>query len=304
MLIVALVFLILGSHLLVSSLRSFSIYFKLKPLFLSIVVLGFVSSSPEWFVTVTAGWKDLSDAAFGNILGSNVINILLVLALSGLFYSFSRDRQIIRLDIPVLIGGSFCLGLFSVNQKLVFFEALFLLGIFFVYLALLFQKRKSEKQKVSLEIKGFSLWKSLGKLLFGFIVLFTGSSLAVDSSLNLVEAVGLSERFAGVFILSLSTSLPELAASLQAVFKKEGEMALGNIIGSNIFNTLFVLGSAGLLNPIHFSKEIYFDYFFMLAITLILCFFLFFFERIPKIVFCFFIVSYFIYITFVSGALS
>ena len=105
--------LILGSHLLVNSLKSFSIYFKLKPLFLSIVVLGFVSSSPEWFVTITASFKDLSDVALGNVVGSNIINILLVLALTGLFYKCPSDRQIVRFDMPVF-------NVFTFNFRVIF----------------------------------------------------------------------------------------------------------------------------------------------------------------------------------------
>ena len=306
LLVLGLGFLVFGSHLLVHSLKLISLHFKLKPLFLSIVVLGFVSSSPEWFVTMTASFKDLSDAALGNILGSNVINILLVLALTGLFYRFSWDKQIVRLDMPVLVGGSLVLGWFSINQKLNWLEALFLLGIFFMYLALLFQTRK----KVQLEEadnssdKEISTFKSFRDLIAGFAVLFIGSFLAVDSSIDIVKALSLSERFAGVFILSLSTSLPELATSLQAAFKKEGEMALGNIVGSNIFNTLFVVGSAGLLNPMHFSQELYYDYFFMIFVTLILWLSLLFFKTIPRAVFAGFVISYFCYIVFVSGALN
>lgn len=299
-------FLIVGSHLLVSSLKTLSLYFKLKPLFLSIVVLGFASSSPEWFVTITAGFKDLSDAALGNILGSNVINILLVLSLAGLFYKFSSDRQIIRFDMPVLIVGSLILGLFSVNQRIDWWEALLLLGVFSAYLVLLFQKRKNEDVSLKGDVldRKFSVFKALGILVFGFATLFVGSSLAVDSSLDIVESLSLSERFAGVFILSISTSLPELATSLQAVFKKEGEMALGNIVGSNIFNTLFVLGSAGLLSSLQFSKELYYDYFFVVLVTLLLWFALLFFKNIAKVVFTFFIAVYFLYIVFVSGALN
>ncbi len=295
-------FLILGSHWLISSLKSLSLYFKLKPLFLSIVVLGFISSSPEWFVTMTASFKELSSIALGNILGSNVINILLVLSLTGLFYKLSSDRQIIHFDTPVLLGSFVVLGLFSVDKKINLLEGLVFLGIFFVYLMLLFYKRKNEKQKEISLREEFSLWKAFGLLIFGFAVLFFGSSLAVDSSLKIVKALSLSERFAGVFILSFSTSLPELATSVQAAFKKEGEMALGNIIGSNIFNTLFVLGSASLFSPIFFTKEIYYDYGFMFLITLVFWMGLLFFKNIPKLLFGTFIVSYFFYIAFVSGA--
>lgn len=296
-------FLILGSHLLVSSLKSLSLFFKLKPLFLSIIVLGFVSSSPEWFVTLTASVKGSSDAALGNIFGSNVINILLILALAGLFYKFSIDRQIIYFDMPVLISSLCIFGLFSIDKKIGLWEGVILLGIFSAYLWFLFRKRKDSPMEQFSSPANYSFLKSLIYLILGFITLFAGSSLAVNSSLSLVKTFSLSERFAGVFILSLSTSLPELATTLQAVFKKEGEMALGNIVGSNLFNTLFVLGSASLFHPLYFSKGLYFDYYFMFLVTLILWSVLSLFKKIPKIIFWGFIVSYFFYIAFVSGAL-
>ena len=179
------------------------------------------------------------------------------------------------------------------------------MGFFFVYLTLLFQKRKSDEVKEeSSSTESLSIFKMLANLIFGFIVLFIGSSLSVDSSLILVESLSLSERFAGVFILSLSTSLPELATSLQAVLKKEGGIALGNIVGSNLFNTLFILGSASVLRPLSFSGGLYYDYFFMLVVTLMLCFILLIFKRIPKAVFVLFIVFYCFYISFVFGAFS
>ena len=303
LLFIGLVCLLLGSHWLIKSLKGLSLYFKLKPLFLSIVVLGFVSSAPEYFVTLNAGFKGLSSAALGNIIGSNIINILLVLALAGLFYGFTWRKHIVYFDMSFLIFGTLLLGLFSIDKNIGALEGLLLLAVFTVYMFFLFKQRKEEKEEVLGQPASFSLAKSLVLLVFGFAALFTGSSFAVDSSLNLVKAFSLSEKFAGVFILSLSTSLPELATSLQAVFKKEGEMALGNIVGSNIFNTLFVLGSAGLLKPLRFSTGLYSDYFFMTIVTLILFLSLLFFKTIPKALFAGFIVSYFIYISFVSGLL-
>ena len=142
--------LILGSHFLIVSLKALSSHFKLKPLFLSIVVLGFVSSSPEWFVTLTASFKNATSAALGNVAGSNIINILLVLASAGLFYKCPYNKQIIRFDIPVLIISFVILGLFSLNQKIDLLEGLLFLGIFLLYLRLLFQKRKNEHQALTL----------------------------------------------------------------------------------------------------------------------------------------------------------
>lgn len=300
-LILSLGCLIVGSYWLIRSLKFFSLWFKLSPLFLSIVVLGFVSSSPEWFVTLTASLKGLPDAALGNILGSNVINILLVLSLTGLFYKFSSNRQIVRFDMPVLIVGSLMLGLFLVNQKLVWWEGLLMLGFFVFYLILLFQKRKETFLEELPDKQLGSVFTATRDLVLGFVFLFLGSFLSVDSSLSIVQALSLSERFAGVFILSLSTSLPELVTSMQAVFKKEEEMALGNIVGSNIFNTLFVLGSASLVNSFHFSHKIFYDYFFMLFVTVIFWLGLLFFKKIPKWIFAIFIVFYFMYIAFVAG---
>ena len=290
--------LIVGSHFLIASLKTLSVYFKLKPLFLSIVILGFVSSSPEWFVTLTASFKNATEAALGNVAGSNIINILLVLALAGLFYKCPSDKQIIRFDIPVLIISFVILGLFSINQKISFLEGLLSLGVFLLYLWILFQKRKNGTESAAFDTPVGSPFKATGFLILGFLILFVGSSLAVKSSLKFVQILGLSERFAGVFILSLSTSLPELAASLQAAFKKERDIALGNIIGSNIFNTLFVLGSASLIRPLLLSKEIYYDGLFMLIITLILWFCLLIFKNLPKIACGIFIFLYFMYIAF------
>jgi len=284
-----------GSWFLVKSLKSLSVYFKLKPLFLSLVVLGFVSSSPELFVTWSAGLKGLSSVALGNVFGSNVINILLVLGLAGLFHSLSGRPQLVRLDMPFLMLGIGLLGFFSLDQSFNFLESSVLLAVFLVYVILLFRgRRESESEEGVLEPELQPLYSFIF-LIIGFAVLFLGSSLAVDSSLNLVKAFSLSEKFAGLFILSLSTSLPELASVLQASIKKESDIALGGIIGSNIFNTLFVLGTAGWLSSLSFVN-LYSDYFFMAAVNVSLFLCLLFFKKIPKSIFLVFIALYFIYI--------
>ena len=297
---IGLIFLLLGSHWLVKSLKGLSIYFKLKPLFLSIVVLGFVSSAPEAFVTLNASFKDFSSVAMGNIIGSNLINILLILSLSGLFCGLKKSKQILRFDMPVLIASAVLLGLAVIDKGLELWDGILLLSVFAGYLFLLFKKRKQEKQsQQALFAPSFSVSKALGFLLAGFALLFIGSSLTVDSSIALVKALSLSEKFAGVFILSLSTSLPELATTLQAGLKKEQEMALGNIIGSNLFNTLFVLGSASLINDMPFL-DFYGDYFFMCAIYACLFIGLLKFKKVPKAGFILFILAYIGYISIIS----
>ena len=298
-LICGLLCLFVGSYFLVKSIKSLALYLRLKPLFLSLVLLGFVSSSPELFVTWNASFKSLTSVALANVLGSNIINILLVLGLAGLFHRLEGSSQLIRLDMPVLILGIVLLGVFSFDQELVFWEACVLLILFFIYVALLFRDRKLDQESSQKELMPELRPRlSFVFLFLGFAVLFLGSSLAVDSSLNLVKALSLSEKFAGLFILSLSTSLPELAAVLQASFKKESDIALGGIVGSNIFNTLFVLGTAVGFSSLSFVN-LYTDYFFMAAVNLALFFCLLFFKKIPKSIFIVFIFFYFFYITFI-----
>ena len=289
-----------GSYFLVKSIKSLALYLKLKPLFLSLVVLGFVSSSPELFVTWNASLQGLSSVALGNILGSNIINILLVLGLAGLFHNLSGSSQLTKLDMPVLILGIALLGIFAIDQTLNFLESSVLLLIFLFYVVLLFRDRKDTQAKESLKPELKPLY-AFGFLILGFVILFVGSDLAVDSSLNLVKAFHLSEKFAGLFILSLSTSLPELASVLQASFKKESDIALGGIIGSNIFNTLFVLGTAGLLNSLSFI-DLWTDYFFMTAVNVSLFVCLLFFKTLPKTLFALFIPVYFLYIAFILAS--
>ena len=297
-LILGLALLFFGSHWLVKSLKGIAVYFKLKPLFLSLIVLGFVSSSPELFVTLNAGIKGLPAAALGNVLGSNIVNILLILGLSGLFFGFSqKEPQIIRFDMPCLILGVMLLGLRVIDKSLGFLDACLFLIIFFVYVVLAFRQRQNDQVNQQPLGPDFQIVKSSAFLITGFIVLFLGASISVDSAINLVKAFSLSEKMAGVFILSLSTSLPEMASILQAGFKKEGEIALGGVIGSNIFNTLFVLGVAGLIQPLSFAG-LYYDYFFMAGVSAALFLCLLFFKEIPKIIFIIFICFYFIYVVF------
>ena len=311
LLFVGLAFLIFGSHLLLNSLRAFSLKMGLSPLFLSIVVLGFASSAPEWFVTLTAVLKDRPSAALGNIFGSNIINILLILSLTGLLFRLSFERQILRFDFPVLISSILLLGLCALDGRIDWQEGLVFLSGFSIYLRLLFQTRRWDGQDPtgpqtkdptaaegnSFTSKKLSFWfKLAGSFLFGFVFLFAGSSLGIEASLNLVHALSLSEKFAGVFILSLSTSLPELFTSIQAGFKKEGEMALGNIVGSNIFNTLFVPGTASLIKTFSAPQELWTDWVFMTLVSLVLWFKFLFFKGSGKLFFAGFILLYFVYI--------
>ena len=295
----------LGGHFLVHYTVRLSRRLGVKPLFLSIVILGMGTSAPEWFVTATASFQKSSGMALGNVTGSNIANILLILGLSGLFLRHPANRQITRFDLPVFLLAVAVLWVCSLNGTLSRLECGGFLFLFILYLIALFKKRKPEqalsspkkKQTVPLPLSKKGLLLCLLGLTAGFVCLFTGSILTVKSSAELGRALGLTEKFIGVFILSLGTSLPELAVSLQSVLKKQKEMALGNVAGSNMFNTFFVLGSAGLIRPIAVSSGFLFlDYPVLFAVTLFLLTILFIFKSLPRAVSGGFLILYFAYI--------
>ena len=290
--------LVFGSHLIVRSLIALSLWLKVKPLFLSIVVLGFVTSAPEWFVTLSAAWKGVPEAALGNIVGSNIINILLVLGIAGMFRAHGANRQAVRFDLPCLLAAGLVFGALAWDRVFGFWDGLALLGLFALYLFFVFRQRESGPAAAA-EGEGLSSspgrWSAIRDLAFGFAALFIGSSFAVDAAVGLGKTFGLSEKFIGIFILSVGTSLPELASSLQALFKKQGEMALGNIVGSNIFNTLFVTGSSSLIVPLRFSPGLFFDFGFMLGAVVLLWAALFFLKGLPRPASALFAALYFLY---------
>ena len=283
-----------------------------KPLFLSIVILGMGTSAPEWFVTSAASFQKSSGMALGNVIGSNIANILLILGVSGLFYRHLSDRQVTWFDLPAFLMATLILWGCSINGVLGRLESGFFLILFVVYLALLFkqgkpettsavQNLKSSPPSQKKEKKTYLLY--LGGLLLGFCGLFAGSILTVESAAELGKTFGFSEKFIGLFILSVGTSLPELAVSLQAIFKKQEEMALGNVVGSNMFNSLFVLGSAGLIQPVIVSPGfLRVDYPLLFAVSLLLFMSLVLFKALPRILAGGFLVLYFSYI-FISTRL-
>lgn len=298
LLVLGLCLLFVGGHLLVSSVISLSKLLHIKPLFLSIVILGFMTSSPEWFVTFLAAcegmpqWissivsvcKGSPELALANVLGSNIVNIFLILSLTGLLCSIQKtDKQVLKFDLPCLLFFTVLLGLLAYDGVLNFKDGLICLAVFVSYLILSFQKRKQEDNSVleNLPAPSLSLTMSLLYLLFGFLSLFFGSNFAIDSSIEVARSLSLSQKFVGIFMLSVGTSLPELATCLVAAFRKEVDMLVGSIVGSNIFNTLFIVGSASLLQPLKVSSGFYPDYLFSLFVIFVLWLVLFKFKRLP-----------------------
>ena len=301
--LIGLIGLALGGHFLVLSTVQLAHYWKVKPVFLSIVILGMGTSAPEWFVTVISAFKNLSDVALGNIIGSNIANILLILGLTGIVYTHKEEKQIKTFSLPFLLGSFLCLFLLAQDGTIGRGDSLLLLGLFTLYLFLLTKSHKKAENQPP-PTANATLWRSTAGLAVGFLFLFAGSELTVSSGVSLGKTLGLSERFIGLFMISIGTSLPELATTLTSVLKKKEELVLGNIIGSNLFNTLFVLSSAGLVHPIKSSQKFFIDYSFMFLVCFLLLMLLFTFRKLPRSAAFLFLTAYGLYLCFTGGLIS
>ena len=225
---------------------------------LTIVAMG--SSAPEMMIAATASLQGNPDTAVGNAIGSNITNIALVLGLTALFHPLSVSSSTIKREIPLILIVTAIATYMLANSHFSFNEGLILIVGFVLYIAtLLFVTLKRAKQnpiddKMVLEAEqevpeAVSTRRSVIWLVFGIIFLPLSATFLVDSSIFIAKAFGISDLVIGLTVIAVGTSLPELAASIMSIIKKEDDLALGNIIGSNIFNILAVLSLAGLISP-------------------------------------------------------
>ena len=237
---------------------------------LTIVAMG--TSAPEAAVSITAALQGSADITIGNVVGSNILNILIILGLSALIYPLKVEKTTIWVDIPVMMGATILLFALGYDGTVSRLDAGILLVIFAAYLGFLFyltKKNKSEEKLLtSSDIekenseeteKKLSLPKALILTAIGLGLIILGSNFAVDAASAIARMVGLSERFIGLTIVALGTSLPELFTSVSASIKKNSDIAIGNIVGSNIFNILFIVGLSGLIIPVPFEVAFRFD---------------------------------------------
>lgn len=224
---------------------------------LTIVAMG--TSAPEAAVSITAALKGNAGIAVGNVVGSNILNILVILGLTGLITSVAVQKSTLFIEIPyMLVVTGVLLVMGVMGNSINFVEGIIFWGMFIVYLGYLFvlaKKGKSEDE----EKEDRPLWKLFLFALVGGVVVVLGSNVAVDSATAIAQIIGLSEKFIGLTIVALGTSLPELVTSVTAAKKGNADIAIGNIVGSNIFNILFVLGTSALIIPIIFEPSFAID---------------------------------------------
>ncbi len=254
-LFVGLALLVYGAHRLVLGASALAYRAGLTPLVVGLTIVAYGTSAPEMAVSVKAAWSGQVDLAMGNIVGSNIFNVLFILGVSALISPLIVSRQLIRLDVPIMIGVSALLYFFSLDGHLALWESAALLGGAIAYTVFLIRMARREATPESAEQKaeakeaaGASGLASVASILVGLALLVFGSRLMVDAAVSIASALGVSSVVIGLTIVAAGTSLPEVATSVMAAIKGERDIAVGNVVGSNIFNILAVGGASGLVS--------------------------------------------------------
>lgn len=223
---------------------------------LTIVAMG--TSAPEAAVSITAALKDNAAITIGNVVGSNILNILIILGISALFASMAIQRSTFRVEIPYMIGITVVLIIMGkTGGYITRMEGIVLWILFIAYLVYLFFLAKAGVADEEIEDRGVP--KLLILAVVGGAVVVWGSSITVDAATDLAKFFGISDRFIGLTIVALGTSLPELVTSVTAARRGNADIAIGNIVGSNIFNILFVIGTTSLITPVIFEAGFLID---------------------------------------------
>ena len=259
LLVVGFAMLVKGADWFVEGAAGIASKFGIPQLVVGLTIVAMGTSAPEAAVSITAALKGTADIAVGNVVGSNILNVLVILGLTGLITSVAVQKSTLFIEIPymlVVTGVLLVMGMLGNSINLT--EGIILWAMFILYLAYLFvlaKKGKSEEEAKEAR----PLWKLLLFALVGGGVVVLGSNIAVDSATAIAQIIGLSEKFIGLTIVALGTSLPELVTSVTAARKGNADIAIGNIVGSNIFNILFVLGTSALIIPITFEASFAID---------------------------------------------
>jgi len=252
-----LVLLFFGADWLVQGAVTLALHLGLSPLIVGLTVVALGTSVPEALVSVQAALGHQGGIALGNVIGSNILNIALILGLSSLILPLKVDSHIVKADVPLLTGATFMLVVLLEDFHISRMEGAFLLLciVFYVTGNIMTVKRTSpEEDKIEgMEIpedSGKTLWRDVGFLILGIVTLGFGANFLVTGAVDLARIFGLSEALIGLTIVSIGTGTPELATALMATFRKSPDLAIGNVVGSNLFNIMFVLGIAGLVAPL------------------------------------------------------
>lgn len=282
-LMVSLVGIVLGADWLVAGAVSIAKKYKVSDFVIGAAIVGVGTSMPELVVSFIGAVQGNADVAIGNVVGSNIFNVLGILGLTALFFPIAISKDNVRFEIPFCIAVSVLLMLLAMN----FFNGtpatigrpdgliLLLLFAFFMWYSFRRDMKNAQDSEASGPEENVSIWMAIGKVAVGLAVLITSCDFFVDNAVSVAKSFGVNDAFISLTLIACGTSLPELAASVAAAFKKNTQLALGNIIGSNIFNITLILGLSSQVMPLTSGGITIVDYIVMIAaviITLILGF--------------------------------
>lgn len=283
---VGFVLLYYGAEWLVKGSSSLARYLGVSPVVIGLTVVAFGTSAPELVVSLVSSIQGKSMIAVGNVIGSNICNIALVLGMASLFHPITSHRSVVRRDIPIMLAISFYLLLISVNSTIGRIEGATLFGGIIIYTLMNYKLALRETELADAEVTVAAVAeaeeieyiesrkKQITLVVVGIAGVIAGAELVVYSAVNIMEALGVSQKFIGLTIVAFGTSLPELATSVVAAVRKEMDISIGNLVGSNVFNIMSVLGAASLVRPIpipggFFASGMMMDYIVMMFTSLL-----------------------------------
>lgn len=274
LLVLGFFFLVKGADWFVEGSSKVAEKFGIPQLVIGLTIVAMGTSLPETAVSISAALKGSAEISIGNILGSNILNILLILGLTALICPVAVQKSTIRYEIPyVVLVSAVLMGIGYTDHIVSRLDGLILWALMICYLLYLRRMVKSGEETLE-EIPGegveMPVWKMLLMIVAGGACIVIGSDLAVDSASELARIFGMSERLIGLTIVAFGTSLPELVTSVTAAIKGKADIAVGNIVGSNIFNILFVIGTSSLITPVVYAESFFVDSIVCIAVAILL----------------------------------
>jgi len=272
LLLVGFVFLIKGSDFFVDGASSIAAILKIPTIIVGLTIVAFGTSAPEAAVSITSSLTGSNAMAVSNVIGSNLFNMLMVIGIAALLGDLLMEKSVLEKDLPFLVGITLLLAAFIViGWNISTIEGIILLVILAAYIFYLIRSAGQSGATNYVEKPKLTTPKSILFIVVGLAGIILGGDLVVDSASSIAMALGMSETLVGLTIVAIGTSLPELVTSITALRKGENQLVIGNVIGSNIFNILFVLGASSAISQIPLDSSMLIDVLFMIAVT-ILCF--------------------------------
>jgi cation:H+ antiporter len=273
--ILGFVFLIKGADWMVNGSTLLARKNKIPDLVIGLTIVAFGTSAPELVVNTVASYENHSDIVLGNIIGSNNFNLFMILGIVGLIFPIAVQSSTVWKEIPISFVAALVFlvlanGYFIGDMGLSRIDGLILLSLFFLFLFYVYKQMKTDETVAEAVVVTASNTKIWGYIVLGLIGLVIGGKLIVDNAVTIASDLGVSEKIIGLTIIAAGTSLPELMTSVVAALKKNSDIAIGNIIGSNIFNIFLILSVSSLVRPIAFSPVFNMDIYLLLGGTLFL----------------------------------